>query len=73
MSEAETACNAFTAFPEDAMVRISPTDIAKRGSLFFTIFQTFMSGTDADGEAAPYFSDYPPDFFDSGSSSRFGE
>ena len=52
------------------MVRISPADIAKKGkvpkngSLFFTIFQTFMSGTDADGEPAPYFGEYPPDFFD---------
>ena len=42
--------NAFSAFPEDAMVRIEPADIRKKGkvpkngSLFFTIFQTFMSG-----------------------------
>ena len=36
----------------------------KNGSLFFTIFQTFMSGTDADGEPSPYFGEYPPDFFD---------
>ena len=67
---ANQAYNAFSAFPEDAMVRISPADIAKKGkvpkngSLFFTIFQTFMSGTDADGEPAPYFGEYPPDFFD---------
>ena len=32
----------------------------KNGSVFFTIFQTFMSGP---GET-PYFGDYPPDFFD---------
>jgi type I restriction enzyme R subunit len=67
---ANQAYNAFSAFPEDAMVRISPADIArkgkvpKNGSLFFTIFQTFMSGTDAGGEPAPYFGEYPPDFFD---------
>ncbi|MEZ5022111.1 MAG: DEAD/DEAH box helicase family protein [Chitinophagales bacterium] len=34
------------------------------GSLFFTIFQTFMSGTDEEGNSAPYFGDYPKDFFD---------
>lgn len=32
----------------------------KNGSVFFTIFQTFMSGP---GET-PFFGDYPPDFFD---------
>ncbi len=36
----------------------------KNASIFFTIFQTFMSGTGEDGEPAPYFGDYPPDFFD---------
>ncbi len=47
---ANQAYNAFSAFPEDAMVRIAPADIRKKGkvpkngSLFFTIFQTFMSG-----------------------------
>ena len=67
---ADQAYNAFSAFPEDAMVRIAPADIRKKGqvpkngSLFFTIFQTFMSGTDADGKSSPYFGDYPPDFFD---------
>jgi type I restriction enzyme, R subunit len=46
---ANQAYNAFSAFPEDAMVRISPEDIRKKGkvpkngSLFFTIFQTFMA------------------------------
>ena len=36
----------------------------KNGSVFFTIFQTFMSGRDAEGNPAPSFGDYPPDFFD---------
>ena len=36
----------------------------KNGSVFFTIFQTFMSGPPKDGEPSPYFGDYPPDFFD---------
>ena len=67
---ADQAYNAFSAFPEDALVRISPEDIRrkgkvpKNGSLFFTIFQTFMSGPPKDGKPSPYFGDYPPDFFD---------
>jgi len=67
---ADQAYNAFSAFPEDAMVRIEPGDIRQRGrvpkngSLFFTIFQTFMSGPMKDGEPSPYFGEYPPDFFD---------
>ena len=36
----------------------------KNGSLFFTIFQTFMSGPPRDGQPSPYFGEYPPDFFD---------
>jgi len=67
---ANQAYNAFSAFPEDAMVRIEPGDIRRRGrvptnaSLFFTIFQTFMSGPPKDGQPSPYFGQYPPDFFD---------
>jgi type I restriction enzyme R subunit len=67
---ADQAYNAFSAFPEDAMVRIAPEDIRKKGkvpkngSLFFTIFQTFMSGPPKDGQPSPYFGEYPPDFFD---------
>jgi type I restriction enzyme R subunit len=67
---ADQAYNAFSAFPEDAMERIRPDDIRKKGkvpkgqSLFFTIFQTFMSGPPKDGQPSPYFGEYPPDFFD---------
>lgn len=67
---ADQAYNAFSAFPEDALVRISPKEISRKGgvpmggSIFFTIFQTFMSGSDKDGNPEPYFGDYPPDFFD---------
>src|SRR5439155_7492505 len=83
---ADQAYNAFSPFPEDAMVRIEPEAIRKKGkvpkngSLFFTIFQTFMSGPphpsplprSTEGEGAElqqgkpsaYFGDYPPDFFD---------
>jgi type I restriction enzyme R subunit len=56
----------FSAFKEDALVRIKPSQISKKGevpmngSVFFTIFQTFMSGADNK----PYFGEYPPDFFD---------
>jgi type I restriction enzyme R subunit len=75
---ADQAYNAFSAFPEDALVRIAPEDIRKKGrvpkngSVFFTIFQTFMSGPslspnpspEGRGEQTPYFGEYPPDFFD---------
>ncbi|HZO44322.1 MAG TPA: DEAD/DEAH box helicase family protein [Xanthobacteraceae bacterium] len=67
---ADQAYNSFSAFPEDALARIKPDEIKKKGrvpknaSVFFTIFQTFMSGTGPDGEPAPYFGDYPTDFFD---------
>jgi len=63
---ANQAFNAFSAFGEDALVRINPSQISKKGevpmngSVFFTIFQTFMSGE----EGKPYFGDYPADFFD---------
>jgi type I restriction enzyme R subunit len=67
---ADQAYNAFSSFPEDALVRIAPEDIRKKGkvpkngSIFFTIFQTFMSGPPKDGKPSPYFGEYPPDFFD---------
>ena len=67
---ANQAYNAFSAFPDDALVRISPGDISKKGkvpkngSIFFSIFQTFMSGRNEAGEPAPYFGEYPSDFFD---------
>ena len=63
---ADQAFNMFSAFPEDALVRIKPDEIRKKGSvptngsIFFTIFQTFMSGPNN----TPYFGDYPKDFFD---------
>jgi type I restriction enzyme R subunit len=63
---ANQAFNSFSAFPEDALVRITPKEISKKGSvptngsIFFTIFQTFMSGKDN----TPYFGEYPADYFD---------
>ena len=67
---ANQAYNAFSSFPEDALVRIAPEDIRKKGrvpkngNLFFTIFQTFMCGPPKDGKPSPYFGEYPSDFFD---------
>ena len=58
---ANQAYNAFSAFPEDALVRIEPEDIRKKGkvpkngSLFFTIFQTFMSGPPKGWQAVALF------------------
>ncbi len=63
---ADQAFNTFSKFPEDALVRINPLDIRKKGgvptngSIFFSIFQTFMSGP----KGTPYFGEYPSDFFD---------
>ncbi len=67
---ADQAYNSFSAFPEDALVRIDPEIIRKKGrvpkngSIFFTIFQTFMAGRDEAGNPVPSFGEYPPDFFD---------
>jgi type I restriction enzyme R subunit len=63
---ANQAFNEFSPFPEDALVRISPDAVRKKGAvptngnIFFTIFQTFE--TESTGE--PNFGQYPKDFFD---------
>ncbi len=66
---ADQAYNTFSSFEDKSpgtLVRIRPDEIAKKGrvpkngSIFFAIFQTFMSGP---GDS-PYFGDYPADFFD---------
>ncbi len=67
---ANQAYNSFSAFDDDAMVRIKPSEIKKKGkvptngSIFFTIFQSFMSGTNEEGESEPNFGQYPKDYFD---------
>ena len=82
---ADQAFNAFSAFPDDAMVRIKPKEIKKKGkvptngSIFFTIFQTFMSKSIENGEPKMdnennsqlstinsqfNFGEYPKDYFD---------
>lgn len=61
---ADQAYNAFSAFPPDALARIDPEALRKAGrapknaSVFFTIFQTFMTGAEA------IYASYAPDFFD---------
>lgn len=63
---ANQAYLAFSAFDDGVCVRIDPEQIAKKGyvptngSIFFTIFQTFMSG----GSGEVNYRGYPPDFFD---------
>ena len=70
---ADQAFNAFSAFEDRSpgtLVRIAPEEIRRNGrapmngSVFFTIFQTFMSGPQVKGQPSPYFGEYPPDFFD---------
>ncbi|SHJ06713.1 type I restriction enzyme, R subunit [Tangfeifania diversioriginum] len=79
---ANQAFNSFSAFPEDALVRIKPSEIKKKGkvptngSIFFTIFQTFMTASPSSGSEAVRgvppvpqeqqlnFGQYPPDYFD---------
>ncbi|RUA06711.1 MAG: restriction endonuclease subunit R [Gammaproteobacteria bacterium] len=67
---ADQAFNSFSAFADDAMVRIKPKEVKKagkvptNGSIFFTIFQSFMSGRDEGGNPEPYFGEYPTDYFD---------
>lgn len=67
---ADQAYNNFSAFPEDALARIRPKEIRKKGkvptngSIFFTIFQTFMTEPDRDGKQDPCYWDYPKDYFD---------
>lgn len=63
---ANQAFNGFFGFTPDALVRIKPDSIRKNGkvptngSVFFTIFQTFMTGE----EGKFIFGEYPKDFFD---------
>lgn len=63
---ANQAFNGFFGFAPDALVRIKPDSIRKsgkvptNGSVFFSIFQTFMTGE----EGKYVFGKYPKDFFD---------
>ena len=63
---ANQAFNEFSPFPEDALVRIKPDEVRKKGkvptngNIFFTLFQTFK--TESTGTSN--FGEYPKDFFD---------
>jgi type I restriction enzyme R subunit len=63
---ANQAFNEFSPFPEDALVRIKPDEVRKKGkvptngNIFFTIFQTF----ETESTGTPNFGEYPKDFFD---------
>ena len=67
---ADQAYNAFSAFPPDALCRIRPEEIRRKGgiprnaSVFFTIFQTFMTNDGESEEPQFTFEGYEPDFFD---------
>lgn len=74
---ADQAYNAFGAFDQNALARITPKEIRKNGgkvpmgqSIYFTIFQTLLCGTDGEDETNPdaekieYYKQYPQDFFD---------
>ncbi len=67
---ADQAFNAFSAFEEEALIRITPKDIRKKGkvptngSVFFTIFQSFMSGDNEHEPVEFHYGQYPQDFFD---------
>ena len=67
--------NVFGAFEDDALVRIAPDQIRKRGAVptngnvFFTIFQTFSAQSydeseEQSREFIANFGQYPADFFD---------
>ncbi len=63
---ADQAIQEFSPFQDNALVRINPNQISKtgkvpmNGAVFFTIYQTFMTGP----EESPYFGQYDEDFFD---------
>lgn len=67
---ADQAYNSFSAFDPDALVRITPGEIRKKGrvpkngSVFFTIFQSVLTDGGKEEEPAFNYQDYPPDFFD---------
>lgn len=76
---ADQAYNAFGAFDQNALARITPKEIRKNGgkvpmgqSIYFTIFQTMLCGSDGEERTNPeeqsekieYYKQYPKDFFD---------
>ncbi len=76
---ADQAFNAFGAFDQNALARITPKEIRRKGgkvpmeqSIYFTIFQTMLCGSDGEEtsesgeepEKIEYYKQYPQDFFD---------
>ena len=74
---ANQAFNAFGAFDQNALARVTPKEIRKNGgkvpmgaSIYFTIFQTMLCGNDGEQiegeetETIEYYKQYPEDFFD---------
>ena len=72
---ADQAFNAFGAFDQNALARITPKEIRKNGgkvpmgaSIYFTIFQTMLCGEDGENKEETgnieYYKQYPEDFFD---------
>jgi type I restriction enzyme R subunit len=72
---ADQAFNAFAAFDQNALARITPKEIRKNGgkvpkgqSIYFTIFQTMLCGSDGESKEETdnieYYKQYPQDFFD---------
>jgi type I restriction enzyme R subunit len=65
-TQAFNSFNEFSAFSEDALIRIKPDEVRKdgkvptNGNIFFTIFQTF----ETESTGVPNFGEYPKDFFD---------
>ena len=62
--QAMNSFNEFAVFEDGALTRINPAEIKKSGipkaaSIFFTIYQTFVSG-----DEEPHFGKYSKDFFD---------
>lgn len=75
---ADQAYNSFNAFEDNALVRIRPGKVSTSGSIFFTIFQTFMTDNrhekvakflregvdDLEEFELKRYEEYPPEFFD---------
>jgi type I restriction enzyme, R subunit len=65
-NQAYSSFNEYNAFDEDCFKRITPAEITKTGkvptnaNVFFTIFQSFATGT----KGQTNFGQYPKDFFD---------
>ncbi|MDR2437500.1 MAG: DEAD/DEAH box helicase family protein [Endomicrobium sp.] len=68
--QAYRSFDSYNAFSEGALLRVLPDEIKKLGTVpqnatvFFTIFQTFMSGGDDNLTHTEYYKSYPQDYFD---------